>query len=58
MVPRQDCHGDSSDLLIGGWPGLRSGWSGCLLSRFFLWSGFVTHSLTVEKRREFYLSQR
>ncbi|MFN7821022.1 MAG: magnesium-protoporphyrin IX monomethyl ester (oxidative) cyclase [Cyanobacteriota bacterium] len=47
-------HGDILNMLIRCWPGLRSGWRGCLLSRFFLWSVFLTHSLTVGERREFY----
>ena len=41
-------------MLIRCWPGLRSGLRGRLLSRFFLWSVFLTHSLTVCERGEFY----
>jgi magnesium-protoporphyrin IX monomethyl ester (oxidative) cyclase len=47
-------HGDIFNLLIRCWPGLRQGWRGHLLSRFFLWSVFLTHSLTVCERGEFY----
>jgi magnesium-protoporphyrin IX monomethyl ester (oxidative) cyclase len=47
-------HGDIFNLLIRCWPGLRRGIRGRLLSRFFLWSVFLTHSLTVCERGEFY----
>jgi magnesium-protoporphyrin IX monomethyl ester (oxidative) cyclase len=47
-------HGDIFNLLIRCWPGLNSGLRGCLLSRFFLWSVFLTHSLTVCERGNFY----
>jgi len=41
-------------LLIRCWPGLRQGWCGHILSRFFLWSVFLTQSLSVCERGEFY----
>jgi magnesium-protoporphyrin IX monomethyl ester (oxidative) cyclase len=47
-------HGDIFNMLIRCWPGLNSGLRGRLLSRFFLWSVFLTHSLTVCERRDFY----
>ena len=47
-------HGDIFNMLIRCWPGLRQGWRGQLLSRFFLWSVFLTHSLTVCERGSFY----
>ena len=47
-------HGDIFNLLIRCWPGLNSGLRGRLLSRFFLWSVFLTHSLTVCERGDFY----
>jgi magnesium-protoporphyrin IX monomethyl ester (oxidative) cyclase len=47
-------HGDIFNMLIRCWPGLRRGIRGKLLSRFFLWSVFLTHSLTVCERGEFY----
>ncbi|MCT0226090.1 magnesium-protoporphyrin IX monomethyl ester (oxidative) cyclase [Synechococcus sp. CS-1328] len=47
-------HGDIFNLLIRCWPGLRQGLQGRLLSRFFLWSVFLTHSLTVCERGDFY----
>ncbi len=47
-------HGDIFNLLIRCWPGLRRGVRGQLLSRFFLWSVFLTHSLTVCERGDFY----
>ena len=47
-------HGDIFNVLIRCWPGLNSGWRGRLLSRFFLWSVFLTHSLTVCERGKFY----
>jgi magnesium-protoporphyrin IX monomethyl ester (oxidative) cyclase len=47
-------HGDIFNLLIRCWPGLTSGLRGRLLSRFFLWSVFLTHSLTVCERGDFY----
>jgi magnesium-protoporphyrin IX monomethyl ester (oxidative) cyclase len=47
-------HGDIFNLLIRCWPGLRQGLRGRLLSRFFLWSVFLTHSLTVCERDGFY----
>jgi magnesium-protoporphyrin IX monomethyl ester (oxidative) cyclase len=47
-------HGDIFNLLIRCWPGLRQGWRGQVLSRYFLWSVFLTHSLTVCERGDFY----
>ena len=47
-------HGDIFNMLIRCWPGLRRGLRGRLLSRFFLWSVFLTHSLTVCERGDFY----
>jgi magnesium-protoporphyrin IX monomethyl ester (oxidative) cyclase len=47
-------HGDIFNLLIRCWPGLKQGLRGQLLSRFFLWSVFLTHSLTVCERGDFY----
>ena len=47
-------HGDIFNLLIRCWPGLNTGLRGRLLSRFFLWSVFLTHSLTVCERGDFY----
>lgn len=47
-------HGDIFNLLLRCWPELRRGWRGQLLSRFFLWSVFLTHSLTVGERGDFY----
>ena len=36
------------------WPGMTKGFRGKLLSRFFLWSVFLTHTLTVCERGDFY----
>ena len=47
-------HGDIFNLLLRCWPSLRQGLRGQLLSRFFLWSVFLTHSLTVCERGDFY----
>jgi magnesium-protoporphyrin IX monomethyl ester (oxidative) cyclase len=47
-------HGDIFNLLLRCWPQLRQGLRGRLLSRFFLWSVFLTHSLTVCERGDFY----
>jgi len=47
-------HGDIFNLLIRCWPGLNRGLRGRILSRFFLWSVFLTHSLTVCERGDFY----
>jgi magnesium-protoporphyrin IX monomethyl ester (oxidative) cyclase len=47
-------HGDIFNMLIRCWPQLRQGIRGKLLSRFFLWSVFLTHSLTVCERGNFY----
>ncbi len=41
-------------MLIRCWPGITNGLRGRLLSRFFLWSVFLTHSLTVCERGDFY----
>ncbi|MFQ6539181.1 MULTISPECIES: magnesium-protoporphyrin IX monomethyl ester (oxidative) cyclase [Aphanothece] len=47
-------HGDIFNMLIRCWPELKRGFPGKLLSRFFLWSVFLTHSLTVCERGDFY----
>ena len=47
-------HGDIFNMLIRCWPGLNTGLRGRLFSRFFLWSVFLTHSLTVCERGNFY----
>jgi magnesium-protoporphyrin IX monomethyl ester (oxidative) cyclase len=47
-------HGDIFNLLMRCWPSLRDGLRGRLLSRLFLWSVFLTHSLTVRERGDFY----
>jgi magnesium-protoporphyrin IX monomethyl ester (oxidative) cyclase len=47
-------HGDIFNMLMRCWPSLRSGPRGRLLSRLFLWSVFLTHSLTVGERGDFY----
>ncbi|WP_390625468.1 magnesium-protoporphyrin IX monomethyl ester (oxidative) cyclase [Vulcanococcus limneticus] len=47
-------HGDIFNVLIRCNPALRRGLRGRLLSRFFLWSVFLTHSLTVCERGNFY----
>lgn len=47
-------HGDIFNVLIRCWPQLKQGLRGRLLSRFFLWSVFLTHSLTVCERGNFY----
>ena len=47
-------HGDIFNMLIRCWPELKRGLRGQLLSRFFLWSVFLTHSLTVCERGNFY----
>ncbi len=47
-------HGDIFNMLIRCWPQLQRGLRGKLLSRFFLWSVFLTHSLTVCERGDFY----
>jgi magnesium-protoporphyrin IX monomethyl ester (oxidative) cyclase len=41
-------------MLVRCWPQLRRGIRGKLLSRFFFWSVFLTHSLTVCERGNFY----
>ncbi len=48
-------HGDIFNVLIRCWPQLKQGLRGQLLSRFFLWSVFLTHSLTVCERGDFYV---
>ena len=48
-------HGDIFNVLIRCWPQLKRGLRGRLLSRFFLWSVFLTHSLTVCERGNFYV---
>lgn len=48
-------HGDIFNVLIRCWPQLKQGLRGKLLSRFFLWSVFLTHSLTVCERGDFYV---
>ena len=47
-------HGDCFTVMMRCWPGITKGWRGKLLSRFFLWSVFLTHTLTVCERGEFY----
>jgi len=47
-------HGDIFTALIKSWPNITKGIRGRLLSRFFLWSVFLTHSLTVCERGDFY----
>ncbi len=47
-------HGDIFTALIRSWPNITKGLRGRILSRFFLWSVFLTHSLTVCERGNFY----
>ena len=47
-------HGDIFNVLLQCWPKMTQGLRGQLLSRFFLWSVFLTHSLTVAERSDFY----
>ena len=47
-------HGDCINLMMRCWPGMTKGFRGKLLSRFFLWSVFLTHTLTVCERGDFY----
>jgi magnesium-protoporphyrin IX monomethyl ester (oxidative) cyclase len=47
-------HGDRFNKQIRCWPELRQGLRSRLLSRFFLWSVFLTHRLTVCERGSFY----
>jgi magnesium-protoporphyrin IX monomethyl ester (oxidative) cyclase len=47
-------HGDIFNVLLQCWPKMTEGLRGQLLSRFFLWSVFLTHSLTVAERSDFY----
>lgn len=48
-------HGDRFNRQIRCWPELRQGLRSRLLSRFFLWSVFLTHRLTVCERGSFYI---
>ncbi len=47
-------HGDIFNVLLQSWPTLTQGLRGRWLSRLFLWSVFLTHSLTVAERDDFY----
>ncbi len=47
-------HGDCINMMMRCWPGMTKGIRGKLLSRFFLWSVFLTHTLTVCERGDFY----
>ena len=47
-------HGDCINLMMRCWPGMTKGFRGKLLSRFFLWTVFLTHTLTVCERGDFY----
>ena len=47
-------HGDCFTVMLRCWPGITKGFRGKLLSRFFLWSVFQTHTLTVCERGDFY----
>ena len=47
-------HGDCFTVMMRCWPGITGGFRGKLLSRFFLWSVFLTHTLTVCERGDFY----
>ncbi len=47
-------HGDCINMMMRCWPGMTKGFRGKLLSRFFLWSVFLTHTLTVCERGDFY----
>ena len=47
-------HGDIFNMLLQCWPGMTKGIRGKLLSRLFLWLVFLTHSLTVAERSNFY----
>ena len=47
-------HGDCFTVMMRCWPGITKGFRGKLLSRFFLWSVFLTHTLTVCERGDFY----
>ncbi len=47
-------HGDCINLMMRCWPGMTKGFRGKILSRFFLWTVFLTHTLTVCERGDFY----
>ncbi|WP_320674608.1 magnesium-protoporphyrin IX monomethyl ester (oxidative) cyclase [Prochlorococcus sp. MIT 1341] len=47
-------HGDCINMMMRCWPGMTKGIRGKILSRFFLWTVFLTHTLTVCERGEFY----
>ncbi len=47
-------HGDCINVMMRCWPGMTKGFRGKILSRFFLWTVFLTHTLTVCERGEFY----
>ena len=47
-------HGDCINMLMRCWPGMTKGFRGKMLSRFFLWTVFLTHTLTVCERGDFY----
>jgi magnesium-protoporphyrin IX monomethyl ester (oxidative) cyclase len=47
-------HGDIFNVLLQSWPAMTRGLRGRWLSRLFLWSVFLTHSLTVAERADFY----
>jgi magnesium-protoporphyrin IX monomethyl ester (oxidative) cyclase len=47
-------HGDCFTVMMRCWPGITKGFRGKLLSRFFLLSVLLTHTLTVCERGEFY----
>ncbi len=47
-------HGDCINMMMRCWPGMTKGFRGKILSRFFLWTVFLTHTLTVCERGEFY----
>ena len=47
-------HGDCINMMMRCWPGMTKGFRGKMLSRFFLWTVFLTHTLTVCERGDFY----
>ncbi|KGG15311.1 MULTISPECIES: magnesium-protoporphyrin IX monomethyl ester (oxidative) cyclase [unclassified Prochlorococcus] len=47
-------HGDCINMMMRCWPGMTKGFRGKILSRFFLWTVFLTHTLTVCERGDFY----
>ncbi len=47
-------HGDCINMMMRCWPGMTKGLRGKMLSRFFLWTVFLTHTLTVCERGDFY----